>query len=51
MLRCVPLLLLLVASCGFGEANQRGSTVTVTLPPPKPMPAPGFSGALTAQIP
>jgi hypothetical protein len=51
MLRCVPLLFLLAASCGSGKAHERGSTVTVTLPPPKAMPAPGFSGSLTSQIP
>ncbi|HET8534811.1 MAG TPA: hypothetical protein VFL74_04610 [Sphingomicrobium sp.] len=43
MLRWVPLLFLLVASCGSGHSQQRGSTVTITLPPPKAMPAPGFS--------
>jgi len=51
MLRCVPLLFLLAASCDFGHAQPRGSTVTITMPPPKPMAAPGFSGSLTAQIP
>jgi hypothetical protein len=51
MLRCVPLLFLLAASCGSADSNRRGSTVTVTLPPPKPMSGPGFSGSLTAQIP
>lgn len=53
MVRCIPLLFLLTASCGFGQQQQqqRGSTVTVTLPPPKAMPAPGFSSSIapTAQ--
>jgi hypothetical protein len=47
MVRCIPLLFLLTASCGFGQQQQqRGSTVTVTLPPPKAMPAPGFSSSI-----
>lgn len=47
MVRCMPLLFLLTASCGFGQQQQqRGSTVTVTLPPPKAMPAPGFSSSI-----
>jgi hypothetical protein len=48
MLRCAPLLFLLLClpSCGFGQSQQRGSTVTVTLPPPKSVPAPGFSSSI-----
>lgn len=49
MLRWVPLLFLLAASCGFGQPQSRGTSVTVTLPPPKAVPAPGFSSPLTVQ--
>jgi hypothetical protein len=49
MLRCVPLVFLLVASCGFGHPQSRGSSVTITLPPPKAVPAPGFSSPLTGE--
>lgn len=46
MVRCLPLLFLLAASCGFGQSQSPGSTVTVTLPPPKAVPAPGFSSSI-----
>jgi hypothetical protein len=49
MLRCVPLVFLLVASCGFGHPQSRGSSVTIILPPPKAVPAPGFSSPLTGE--
>ena len=48
MLRCAPLLVLILClpSCGLGQSQQRGSTVTVTLPPPKAVPGPGFSSSI-----
>lgn len=45
MPRAFPLILLILASCGFDRPKQ-ASSVTVTLPPPKPLPAPGFSEAV-----
>jgi hypothetical protein len=49
MVRCVPLLSLILASCGFGQSQSRGSTATVTLPPPKAVAAPGFSSSIASQ--
>jgi hypothetical protein len=49
MLRCFPLLFLLLASCNFSRPESPGPSVTVTLPPPQPVPAPGFSSPIAGR--
>jgi hypothetical protein len=50
MLRVVPLLsLLFLASCGSGNGEPSGSSVTVKLPPPEQAAAPGFSRPVAAR--